>query len=53
MAKSRKKVVIDPMQPVRISLTLRHWQIEALQGKEATREVIYSIVDAMTTQVVS
>lgn len=53
MAKTKKKILVDPMQSVRVSVTLRYWQVERLQGKEATREVIYSIVYAMTIPLIS
>lgn len=49
MAKKKTKVIIDPNQSVRIYISLRLWQIEALNGREATMEVIYSLIDALTS----
>jgi len=46
--KNSKRFVPDPDSPVRISLTLRYYQVEGLGGRDAARDFLYNAINAVT-----
>jgi hypothetical protein len=51
MLKKQVKKRLKPDSPVRVSMTLRKWQVDALGGREKAREYIRRYLDAISVPV--
>lgn len=44
----RRKYVTDPNSVVKLTLSLRHYQVEGLGGREKTRDFLYGAINAVS-----